>query len=107
MLVDPDERERWEAAARADGRSLAAWLRRLANAAAPGLVLVEYNPPDEAAAEELRRLATKINEEGTGVGHAMLPAAKKPSGQKPPLCGRCARIGQPSCEVCRKAWGLA
>jgi len=34
MLIEEDERARWEAAAKADGRSLAAWIRRIANRAA-------------------------------------------------------------------------
>ncbi len=95
MVVEKAERERWQTAARAEGRSLAAWLRRVANAAACPVEVAESGPepvpfPGPAATSS--------------------PAPKKTPKGNPPLCDRCERLGngQPltACGGCMKAWGL-
>ncbi len=103
LFVDPAERALWEAAARADGRSLSAWLRCLANRAVAPWRLVESEDGELIPRQVVEPEPDPVVEH---VKLSDMPPVPKPKGN-PPLCGRCSRVGQPSCPECRKAWGLA
>ncbi len=90
MLIDDEERVRWYEAARADGRSLAAWLRRVANEAA-GESATE---PEPAPVVEHVKLSD-------------LPPVPKPRGKR--VCARCVRVNRgvslPGCVACKEGDG--
>lgn len=98
LFVEESERAAWESAARGEGRSLAAWLRWVANRAAGGewsgyVGREDVVVPQEVPARVVVAVPPVIQESQSSVA------------SRPVLCVDCQRKGSPACAECRKAAG--
>ena len=121
MRCSEEEKEWWTGAAGGSGKKLSEWLRELANREVAGSVArafesAEVEQKEVAMPEPSKEELEASNARGRAfcrgeavfedVADGLPEEAPVKRMRKGELCDRCQRQKRPSCQVCRKAWGL-